>query len=657
MAADGPTEKELLLLEHALRSAKTPLLYAPIPDLPSVLQELSSWLADEHQWRSAKASNWTSLLGDLISSWENLGPSLQKCLDDDTKREIDEVEAVRKGMRRGNHLPDESTRRRLERATQKIKSGLLREEALLASWRDMVDAPQTIVAVSYARLLLALAHLRGDSPDSLADRVCRILRDSYRDITRARGNAPKKKQDGEYPRRGEASCAERLQLAEASLSRLPLEAEVVVWLLYALGPKMQPPVLEVGEKVTLFDAKWLGRAMDRPENAAYPVPDELKAEGLARLLVARAEKYAQEDPDPVTRVAARFDLGRVRLPDAEEMARSSAEALIALASLAGGHSCPWIVEESFSMFIDGRDGPWSMMAPAVFTPTSAQHRAMREDRTVEVITKNVGRWGPHFPIRDEQMQEAAHLLVWLRKAREAWGPARLILCDRVIERASGWAGLSGPRRLIDDHLKLDWAINSMRNECANVAWDAYATGDVFEPVRDQAECEDLKRARNEIRWNPDLAFDLGVRSWTVRPRGTLQSLDWLIERVPEKSPISERLLRLKDDTATGRAGVAWAERLMEEFSKLEARSRRVRNSLVHGGPAIDQASSGALPFVEALAESALFISVEGRLDGVDLVDHFLERRAWNLKCLAALRAGVSPIDALWPNQDPMNSQA
>jgi hypothetical protein len=96
---------------------------------------------------------------------------------------------------------------------------------------------------------------------------------------------------------------------------------------------------------------------------------------------------------------------------------------------------------------------------------------------------------------------------------------------------------------------------------------------------------------------------------------------------------------------------------MDEFSKLEARSRRVRNSLVHGGPAIDQASSGALPFVEALAESALFISVDGRLDGVDLVDHFLERRAWNLKCLHALQAGVPPVDALWPNQEPVGESS
>jgi hypothetical protein len=93
---------------------------------------------------------------------------------------------------------------------------------------------------------------------------------------------------------------------------------------------------------------------------------------------------------------------------------------------------------------------------------------------------------------------------------------------------------------------------------------------------------------------------------------------------------------------------------MDEFSKLEARARRVRNALVHGGPAIDQASSGVLPFVEALAQSALFISVEGRLDGADLVDHFLERRARNMRYLTALRSGVSPIDALWPSAESVD---
>jgi hypothetical protein len=649
-----PTEKDVLLLEHALQAATKPRLYEPVPDLPEVLQELDGWLADEHQWRSARATNWATLLSDLGGAWEKLGPSVQTSLEGEARQAMDELRAVRKAIRRSDHSPDESTRRRLEEASRTLGSNLLREDMLLAAWKDIVDASETKQAVSRARLLLALGLMRGDPPESLVRRVRGILGNHYLDVTHARGEAPNRSEDGDYPRRAEASCDERLRLAEGSLGRLPGEGEVIVWLLYALAPKMQPPLLKVGEKVSLFDAEWLGRAMESPESAAYPVPEELKAEGIAKRLITRNREFSAEDPDPVTRVAVRFDLGRVRLSEAEEIARSSAEALIALASLVGNHTCPWIVEESFSMFIDGRDGPWSMSAPAVFTPTSAQGLTMSEDWTVEVITKNAERWGPHFPIRDEQIQEAAHLLVWLRKASETWGPARLILCDRVVERVAGWAGLSGPRRLIDDHLKLDWAINSMRNECANIAWDAYASGDVFEPVRDREEHEAQKRSREEIRWDPDLGFDLGVRSGAVRPRGTLKKLDWLIERVPEGSPIAERLVRLSNDTATGGAGAAWAERLMDEFSKLEARARRVRNALVHGGPAIDHASSGVLPFVEALAQSALFISVEGRLDGADLVDHFLERRARNMRYLSALRSGVAPIDALWPSAESVD---
>jgi hypothetical protein len=437
------------------------------------------------------------------------------------------------------------------------------------------------------------------------------------------------------------------------LTELPFEADVVVWLLYALTPKMWPPLLEVGEKVALYDAEWLGKAMEQ-ETAGYKVPEELKGAGIGKRLIIRDQEFSDAPGDPVHRVAARFDLGRVRISEAEEVARSSAEALIALASLQGGHSSPWVVEDSYSMFIDGRDGTWSMAAPATFRPTTAQRLAISEDWTAQVIEKGAERWGPHFPIQDERMQEAAHLLVWLRRARETWGPARLILCDRVIERVAGWAGLASPRTLIVDHLRISWAITRMRNEFAGIAWAAYTTDDILSEIRDEAEREAFSRAREEIRWNPELRPSLGERSWSVDPRGTLKRLDWLLERVPADTPIGDRLTRLVNDTRTGQATAAWAESLMTEFSALEARSRRVRNALVHGGPASDSISERVLPFVEALAESALYVSVEGRFDGVDLVDFFLERRAANEAILEALRAGTPAVDALWPNQEPMS---
>ena len=90
---------------------------------------------------------------------------------------------------------------------------------------------------------------------------------------------------------------------------------------------------------------------------------------------------------------------------------------------------------------------------------------------------------------------------------------------------------------------------------------------------------------------------------------------------------------------------------MREFSRMDARAKRVRNALVHGGPATEQAAEEIVPFVESLAEMALYTSVEGRLDEVDLVDHFLNMRASHLHVLDELKGGMSPADALWLGAD------
>jgi hypothetical protein len=368
------TEKDLLLIEHALQAAAKPRLYEAVLDLPAVLQELEGWLADDHQWQSGKSHNWATLLADLASSWEKLGSNLQSLLGDGgAKHAFDETQHVQKALKGGGHSPDESTRRRLKGAAEAIRSNLLNDCSLRAAWADLIETSGPAEAVSSARLLLALGSLRGDAPESLVRRIGGILGDEYVRVTIARGDTPEREGE-EFPRSANASPSERLELAEATLTQLPREANVVVWLLYALAPKKWPPVLNVGEKVVLYDAEWLGTALEAGA-AAYPIPDELKGEGLGKHLVTRDRENSGDNSNPVPRVAVRFDLGRVRVPEAEEIARRSAEALIALASLHGGHSCPWIVEDSFSMFIDGADGPWSMAAPAF--SSRPRHNAAR----------------------------------------------------------------------------------------------------------------------------------------------------------------------------------------------------------------------------------------------------------------------------------------
>lgn len=65
---------------------------------------------------------------------------------------------------------------------------------------------------------------------------------------------------------------------------------------------------------------------------------------------------------------------------------------------------------------------------------------------------------------------------------------------------------------------------------------------------------------------------------------------------------------------------------MATFDGAEARRLRTRNLLVHGGPLSVGTINAVVGFAEGLAFHALGESIEGRLEGTDLVDHFLSRR-------------------------------
>lgn len=639
------TEKDLLLIEDALWRANKPVAYEAVPDLPLVLLELEAWLDDEHQWRSGRAKNWATLLNDLSAAWDKVGPVLRGRMEADVPFAREEIRLVRRDLKQSNLPPDESTRRRLKRAATAIKKQLLKDDSLKNAWADLVSAGSPALAFAASRLLAGIGEMHGHATKSLTWDLRLILGDDSFAVADAREEIVEADRPME---KAGATVSERLELAENVLTRLPRKADVVVWLRFALAPKMHPPVLRVCERVSLYDAAWLHLAEETPQHAAYPLPDELidsRFGGVSRVIGERGKTTG--DGDAVPYAAVRIELQEVWVSEAEGLARGSAEALIALASLEGGHICPWILEDSFSMFIDQGGGPASTAGPAVFQPSPQQRSAMSEDWTAEVISKNAERWGRHFPIRDHRMAEAAHLLVWLHKARGTWGPARLILCDRVIERVSGWAGFSTPRRLITEYLKFHWAMAGMRSECANVAWGALNAEDIYAPVSTPEQQKARTERREEIRWDPDLEFDLGERHWLVNPRGVLGKLDWLGERVPPGNRIAERIDELRERTQTGSAAAAWAAELMDEFSRMDARAKRVRNALVHGGPATEQAADQILPFVESLAEMALYTSVEGRLDEVDLVEHFIKMRSAHLRVLKALKDGMKPVDALW----------
>jgi hypothetical protein len=650
------TEEDVERVKKALNAALKSSLFVEVPQIIDVLDELDSWLFDDRQWHKGNSSNWISLIDDLRAAIEDLGPRLSRTLHDQNRAISGELKRIRAEFNDNSPPPDGSLRRRLTRLAAALRESLIVDEALRGAWGDLLAARGWRQSRAMARILLRLAESRGHAGESLATRLGRILTDNAHALAVERGEKP---EEGDFHRSANSTIEERLALADVAIVSIPQLGEAVVWLLYAFAPRLWPPALEVGARVTLYDVEWL-RSVMQSGNAAYPLPPELEADpqSLSLLLPPLDPEPPREGPLPplgptpkeneeVPRVAVRLDLGSVQIAEAEALARSSAEALVALADLHGAES-PWVIEDSFSMYIDGRHGAWSFAAPAAFLPTTTQHVAMSSDITSKIIDRNAERWGPHFPVRDPGMQQATHLLIWLRKAREAWAPGRLILCDRVIERVAGWAGVSSPRRLVDDHLKLPWALHQMRSELAGIAWAAFnALGDVGH--LDKAAQEHFKAAHDEIRWDPDLEFDFGESSWKVNEQAVVGKLKWLAERVPDDSPAHERAEYLRRRLAGGKQAAAWAEELMREFKTIDARARRLRNTLIHGGPATERVAEETLPFVESIAVDALNISIEGRFDGVDLIDFFLNRRARAEAILTDLRSGADPAKALWPD--------
>lgn len=645
-------DDDLLRVRDALRSAERERALSSTLSIPAVLAELEQWLDDERQWIQGSGRDWAALLDDLTAAWDDTGPELHASLVEAAGAAMSELAQIRKKLGQRAER-DRSTKRRLELAAVSIRTALLEEEALSAAWKDLLEAEGVGDSRKAARLLAGLTSLAGHGAQLLG-RLQRILADDAFEIAQARGEEP----PASPKDTGGASPQERVEFAKTQITALPPSGKAVVWMLFAFAAKMWPPVLDVGERLTLYDVSWLRLVQERGGQAAYPVAPEIEADPrFLSLLLPRVEK-PKEGPLPplappavdahekVPRVAIRLDLGEVRISEAEGLARSSAEALVALADLHGAES-PWVLESSFVMLIEGHLGGSTFAPPAAFALSSEKRLALSSDTTAEIIAKNAEEWAAHFPIVDPRMRQAAHLLRWLRKAREAWAPGRLILCDRVIERVAAWAGVASPKLFLQDHVRLSWALAQVRDRLAGVAFNAFTSLGSAERG-DAASWERYRVGHEEIRTDPDLGLSLGERSWTVQPRGVIGKLEWLAQRVPPDTLAFEEIQFLAARTSSGHVLASWVDELMGEFDAMEARRRRVRNALTHGGPAGEEAAAEVLQFVESIAVNALYTSMQGRFRGAPLVDHFLERRRIDERVLAALRAGAVPAEVLWP---------
>lgn len=643
------------VIEALEQAHRRPPRFSAAAEVPVVLSELEEWLADERQWVSGYSGQWRSLIDDLITARSAVGERFGTYLRSDARAgvwaELARVRRALKERRQGG--PDPVLRRRLKKSAEQLRLAIVEADALLAAWEDLLLVSSDEAALARAHTLLILAAEQSLDPKSIASQLAEVLRDSGYRIAILRGESSNRFES--LAERAGASIGERLELCRSLLATPAASGEAVVWLRYLLAPLDLGTMIEISERVRIYAQGSLREAWiaDQQEQ----LPPELRNGNRPRNLAMMAripdpdedeEDEAYEDPDEGRPPYAliRIDLGRVRFSEALALARETAELLVSLAVLHGADPSIWLLTGDYVTFRDGRGVGGTFTAPPVFKPTLEQDSAMGSDRLPFILSQWSEQLAPHLPLTRPDLRRAAQLAYWMRRAQETWEPGRLVLYDRIFEQVAGWAGFTDLARFVEDCLQPSWPLGRIRNEITNCWAAVHDAGS--SPLRAISE-----PAWSEIMAAPEIEYvprDDG--GWEVNLKGVLLRLDFILERLDSESALHERVDRLRQRTSSANATLIWLDELDGHFAALRARTRRLRNALVHGGPVSEQAAASVLPFAEWLATDALHTALDGLLANKrDLIDHFLSRRANQLGAREGLVAGKSPTEVLFWESD------
>jgi hypothetical protein len=340
--------------------------------------------------------------------------------------------------------------------------------------------------------------------------------------------------------------ARSLTLAEDQLLRPAPLVGGVIWLEYLQADLHWPPTLSLGPAVTLYQDKFL-RPTVHQNPSDERIPEELRDQDSREMLLswlhaydpAEAVRADYEFPgDP--RVYLRLVLNAMPPGELLRTARETAEFLPAFGGLAGDNHELWILG-------DGYHVPGFMSSTAAMTVnTDTAREQLRFDATAVHLARQADALGRHLPLNTPELRLAGRLLVWLRQTGATDNPAQVVLCDRVFEQVSGWAGISELRRFTSDWLKPAWVYNQILNAIRS-GYDAFRNATHWQhPLQDRIETRTSEPDHSPGNW-------LGG----INLKAVLTNLDDLIGSAPEGSDAAIDLTRLRDPTTDGAATRAW----------------------------------------------------------------------------------------------------
>jgi hypothetical protein len=419
----------------------------------------------------------------------------------------------------------------------------------------------------------------------------------------------------------------------------------VVWLRVLFAEVPDAPVIDLGP-VTICRGEWLRDQLRLGVSDVVPEAKLGTPFGFDALDdFCRVDRDVEDtDRDREMTVAyARVDLGHVLQADALRLARRTVSALAALGALQGAEPTLWQIDPSFLTFADRRYDSLSFIAANVEQPTVHERVGMARDPTAHILRRDRDLLVAHLPIVNQEMADIMDLLEWLRDARRSPPPARLVLCDRAIERSAKHAGIASPRRFVETYLIPSWAYNRIRSELLTLANRIRS-----DPFRHWAEDSPERAGYEEILHDEQIAFEELPNGWfSVNSAELIRRLDWIGDRVKPSGDAHTSIQALSSKLTTGRATAAWLDELCDVARHHEARRSRTRNALIHGGPAAEVTVAQILPFAEHMASQALGALVQASLHDTTFMDAVIQDTQRLKRVRYRLRANEAPGSALF----------
>ncbi|BBE24598.1 hypothetical protein MN0502_34810 (plasmid) [Arthrobacter sp. MN05-02] len=566
------------------------------PPLTTVMSEISAWVqlaSGIEAWKPRP--NRASLKLDLTESIGAVGPSLKAHI-------AAPLVSFQKAFERLTESPNAvlvqppGTRTRsewaaVESTAKDLQDALLEDDAVRASWDDLVAASQdrTLVRREYrpiAELLFDQVQRRGMPAEQAASALVSIV---------AFGRDP-----DDFPLvENSTPFNERVSKARVYVGT-PVDVEpTVVWLGYKGRMHIQ---LSAG-RVSFYEAQWaIPNAEPAPHRYDFADKEELWNLVQHSHIFRISERADEEDNvDTIVRV----DLGTTTGADALERAIEMIDIILSVSIHRSGGIRPQLAE--YAVLRSGRSSTAGHQA--VRDRTGFANDTWGASMTAEAITAHGPRIAealaredlPRFLAAAIQVQTAAdHPFsrdMALRKPSEADISSVIPLSDRVVQHVAAHAAMN-PNKL--------FALLGER--WAHARW-----------------LTDLRRAVGMcllgLSGNQDLLNEL-TRKWM----SDRSEQPWVL-LIADRSEDFLSLCRLEHERA-------WIQRmfasvsdhasyalLIEDYTRegevLEARRRRVRNALVHGNPASFDVVQSVREYAEFLSGSALHLALEAYVDGLD----------------------------------------